>query len=207
MIEKTIETDLVYLYKTKWYSSKEKIPKIPQKEYNAIYEIFNSVGKNPKNFYKQNNLGNIQIENNSIVYLDIYNFELCIIPDSIENLENLEILSLNGNNLNSIPEGIGNLKNLKELYLRRNQFKHIPQIIQHLKNLKVLDLGYSLINNISEEEIEMLTNLRVLYIEKTPLTRKPTKETKKLLNKLRSKGVIVWDKYVGEEIDLFYSQD
>src|SRR3989344_3374907 len=110
-IEKKLE-ELVYLYPTI-----QEPPKIPKSEYDAIYELFNSVGKDPKEFYTPDNEGRIKIQDNGIIYLNA-----------------------GDNQLNSVPESIGNLKNLKDLYLYNNQLNSVPESIGNLKNLEILSL-------------------------------------------------------------------
>ena len=128
MTKKSIE-ELVNLYKPE-----STIPKIPKSEYDAIYELFNSVGKDPKEFYTPDNEGRIKIQDNRIIHLDACQIGLKSVPELIGNLENLEGLYLHYNQINSVPESIGNLKNLKELYLGYNQLN--KKSIEFLKRLK-----------------------------------------------------------------------
>src|SRR3989344_1874953 len=107
MTKQTIETKLV-----DFYVPKVKKVKIPKSEYDAIYELFNSVGKDPKEFYTPDNEGKIQIQDNRIIYLDAGQIGLKSVPESIGNLENLKILDLNYNQLNK--KSIEFLKELKE---------------------------------------------------------------------------------------------
>ena len=95
MTNKTIETKLVDFYVPKF-----KEVQIPKSEYDAIYELFNSVGKDPKKFYAPDNEGRIRIQDNRIIYLDAAQI-----------------------GLKSVPESIGYLENLKTLYLQYNQIK------------------------------------------------------------------------------------
>ena len=108
-------------------------PKIPQEEYNAIYELFNSVKKNPKDFYQADNQGKIRIENNSVIYLDASDIKL-----------------------NTLYPSIGNLKSLKELHLSYNQIKEIPKEIWELKNLKWLYLSNNPLSQKSKDFLEEL---------------------------------------------------
>ena len=112
---KTIETNFVPLYKIETLG-----PQIPKSEYNAIYELFNSVEKNPKDFYWEYNQGRIRIKDNSIVYLYAIGLGLKTLYPSIGDLENLKRLDLENNQIQEIPEEIGKLNNLKLLYLRNN---------------------------------------------------------------------------------------
>ena len=158
-IKETIKEKLVEFYTT----PSKKIMLI-KKEYDTIYKLFNSVGKNPKDFYKKNNKGRIQIENNSVVYLDADELGLDTLYPSIGNLKNLKWLFLSYNKIEKLPKEIGELKNLERLCLLGNKITEIQKEIGKLKNLKVLSLW----NN--------------------PLSQK----AKDVLEKLKDKGVSVW---------------
>ena len=127
-IEKKLE-ELVYLYPTS-----QEPPKIPKSEYDAIYELFNSVGKDPKKFYAPDNEERIRIQDNRIIYLDARNIELEIISESIGNLKNLKLLIFGYNQIESIPESIGNLNNLERVYFGDNPLN--KKSIEFLKELK-----------------------------------------------------------------------
>ena len=86
--------------------------------------------------YYLNNLDNI-----GILYLAGNNLKY--IPDSIGMLKNLKYLDLGENNLESIPDSIGMLKNLEYLYLWNNNLKTLPSTIDELKNLKDLKIRYN----------------------------------------------------------------
>ena len=129
MTKQTIETKLVDFYVPKF-----KKVQIPKSEYDAIYELFNSVGKGPKEFYTPDNKGRIRIQDNRIIYLKAGQI-----------------------GLKSILESIGNLKNLKELYLFDNQLNSVPESFGNLENLKILNLGH---NQLNEKSIEFLKELK-----------------------------------------------
>ena len=80
------------------------------------------------------------------------------IPESIGNLNQLELLSFNDNKLTgSIPENIGDLDSLKYIYLQRNKFSgQIPQSIGNLEKVKRLYLHS---NNLSGEIPVSICNL------------------------------------------------
>ena len=107
MTKQTIETKLV-----DFYVPKVKKVQIPKSEYNTIYELFNSVGKDPKEFYTPDNEGRIKIQDNRIIHLDACQIGLKSVPESIGNLKNLKLLYLRDNPLNE--KSIEFLKELKE---------------------------------------------------------------------------------------------
>ena len=139
-MKKTIDTklvELVYLY-----STSQEPPKIPQKEYDAIHELFNSVGRNPKDFYQADNQGGIRIENNSVIYLSASNIKLNTLYPSIGNLKSLKVLFLSYNQIKEIPKEIGELKNLKWLYLSNNPLSQKSKdFLEELKK-KGVELWY-----------------------------------------------------------------
>lgn len=57
------------------------------------------------------------------------------IPDSIGNLEHLEVLNLSTNILSSLPDSIGLLLNLKVLNVSGNKLKKLPDSISHCRYL------------------------------------------------------------------------
>lgn len=69
-------------------------------------------------------------------------------PLEITLLENLVILNLNDNKIDSIPINIKLLKNLKELYLRNNNIKIFPSELNELSNLEILRLSYNSIKSV-----------------------------------------------------------
>jgi len=80
-------------------------PKVEKDDSIAIYGLFNSVGRDPKDFCKKNNEGGrIQIENNSVVYLDLSDIGLNTLYLSIGNLKYLEWLYLSDNQIEKLPE-------------------------------------------------------------------------------------------------------
>lgn len=112
------------------------------------------------------------------------------IPPELGRLNNLEILSLNGNNLTgTVPSDIGRLSNLKELRLRKNkingflpsdigncvQLEHlditdnaftgsIPVELYNCKLLVILDLFKNHFSGTISEEIHNLKNLQFLRL-------------------------------------------
>ena len=155
-MKNTIDTKLVNLYDV------VIPPKIPQEEYNAIYELFNSVKKNPKDFYQADNQGKIRIENNSVIYLDASDIKLNTLYPSIGNLKSLKELHLSYNQIKEIPKEIWELKNLRELYLSNNQITEIPKEIGELKNLQRLYLSY---NQLSQKSKDFLEELKKKGVE------------------------------------------
>tara|TARA_R100000655_G_scaffold110038_1_gene167136 strand:+ start:4381 stop:8826 length:4446 start_codon:yes stop_codon:yes gene_type:complete len=75
---------------------------------------------------------------------------ISIIPESINNLTELNILGLQNNEITDIPESIGNLNNLLQLDFGSNLLTSIPNSLGNLTNLEVLNLSYNLLLEIPE---------------------------------------------------------
>ena len=126
----------------------------------------------------------------SVFSLNLSRQKLDLVPISIRNLKNLEVLNLKKNKLDSIPSWIGELQNLRVLVLNKNDIIYLPDEICLLKNLIVLQISENGlleipvgINNLSKLEfldlwsnnltslpptIEDLKNLTVLDMRMTP---------------------------------------
>ena len=105
----------------------EEIPKnIVNNTKLITLSIYNIGIKTFIDFYKFDNLRNLQLTNNGIESLSEF---FC-------NLSNLKYLSLNNNNLKSLPESFGNLSNLKKLFLDNNKLESLPESFCNLSNLK-----------------------------------------------------------------------
>ena len=81
------------------------------------------------------------------------------LKDALDTPNKVEILNLNGRNLNTFPKKIFQLTHLKKLYLKDNQLGLLPKEIVSLNSLKELDLED---NNISllPKEISKLKSLK-----------------------------------------------
>ena len=62
------------------------------------------------------------------------------LPESIENLTNLQSLNLSGTQISTLPDSIGNLSGLQSLNLSSTQINMLPKTIGELSNLKYLYL-------------------------------------------------------------------
>lgn len=64
-----------------------------------------------------------------------------ILPETIGELRQLEVLDLGRNGLESVPPSIAALSNLKTLRLEYNALKSVPDFVGEFKNLKELSLN------------------------------------------------------------------
>jgi len=85
------------------------------------------------------------------------------LKESIEEIYQMETLSLSRKGIKEIPKEIGQLHNLQHLWLMDNQIKEIPKEIGQLRNLRTLMLMYNEIKEIPKE-IGQLRNLRTLNL-------------------------------------------
>jgi adenylate cyclase len=107
--------------------------------------------------------------------LMLNNMKLDVFPENMEYLNELEHLSLFGNNLKKIPSSIWQLKRLIVLNLSSNFLINLPspdadvlaskaESIKLLDNLRELYLGENRCNNEIADSLKYLTNLEVLNI-------------------------------------------
>ena len=90
--------------------------------------------------------------------LNLSNYDLLVLPESIGNLTNLTVLEINNNSLISLPESIGSLTNLISLDVSNNKLTSLPDSISKLSNLSKLDLSDNQLNSIPSS-ISKLGNL------------------------------------------------
>lgn len=67
-------------------------------------------------------------------------YKLKVWPESLGQLANLEILSLNDQVVERIPSSVGRMKALRELHIRNNLLQEMPVEIGELENLEMMDL-------------------------------------------------------------------
>ena len=79
-------------------------------------------------------------KNSHVKALNLSNWEISKVPDSIGNLIELNHLILKDNNLKNIPESISLLKNLETLELGNCQISSLPDSFGNLKKLKKLTI-------------------------------------------------------------------
>ncbi|QII71466.1 dockerin type I domain-containing protein [Apibacter sp. B2966] len=141
-----------------------ELPKVPEKEYQALVDIYNQLnGSNWSGSYQwkkwditENNLHEISwsgvtVENGHVTGLSLYYFYNVKgkLPESIKNLEYLNYLSLSSYYIEKDFRGtdwsiLSGLKNLESLYLYGSKIGGpIPESWGELQKLKYLNIGYS----------------------------------------------------------------
>jgi Leucine-rich repeat (LRR) protein len=104
--------------------------------------------------------------------LDLSHKNLSTLPESIGELQDLEVLNLSYNRLTKLPESITKLQNLTTLYLFRNQLTTLPKGIEKLQKLTKLYLSNNKLTTLPKG-IEKLQNLAVLNLSGNQLTALP----------------------------------
>ncbi|XP_047435661.1 toll-like receptor 3 [Mugil cephalus] len=117
----------------------------------------------------------------NLTYLDLSNNNIANIRESLlEGLGNLKVLKLQHNNLARVwksanPGGpllfLKDTKNLIILHMDYNGLDEIPEdALRGLSNLRELSLTCNLLNNLKDSVFDDLTSLQVLYLEKNLIT-------------------------------------
>jgi len=114
----------------------------------------------------------ILIKEGHIVALGLKNQGLEELPDSIGNLNSIEIIDLTGNQLKSLPESFGKLGNLKYLALSHNKLTGLPESIGNLHSLTNMYLEYNMISSLPES-IGKLEKLAELIMEQNNVKALP----------------------------------
>ena len=145
----------------------EKIEFFINKDANIeqIFEILNR-------FKKLNKLEIIGDNHNKNEQASGFNC-LSTIPESINNLENLEILSLPSHLIKSLPIKKGGLKKLREIHINHNRLEEFPLELFNLPNIIVINLEDNYIKKVPSSICDF-NKLRTLYIGRNPLTDIPT---------------------------------
>jgi leucine-rich repeat protein SHOC2 len=99
--------------------------------------------------------------------LDLYDNNLKVIPESIGNLSKLTNLNLNLNQITTLPASICQLTNLTSLVLSDNQLTSLPANIGNLSNLTRLYIRGNLLTSFPPS-MGNLSNLREIYIDDNP---------------------------------------
>ena len=114
----------------------------------------------------------VECKQGHLVRLDLSDFKLREVPESLGELMWLEQLDLSYNQLKSIPEWLGSLTRLKRLFLNDNQLESIPESLGNLTQLTWLRLTHNQLESIPES-LGSLTQLTLLYLNDNQLESIP----------------------------------
>lgn len=120
-------------------------------------------------FLINNNLNYIssKIENlKKLFMLGLCQNDISDLPESIYNLERLQILCLHDNNLTNISHKISNMKNLRTLTISNNDIKYLPNTIGKLHLLESLDIENNLIDEIPIEILSLVNLKHITFDDK-----------------------------------------
>ena len=171
---------------------------IPESECNALGSLYNST--NGDSWTDNTNWGTdtavstwhgITVASGHVSELDLHGNNLVgTIPLELENLNNLEILSVWNNQLTgSIPSELGNLSNLRSLYIDNNQLTgSIPSELGNLSNLQILHAHSNQLTGSIPSELGNLSNLTELWLDQNQLSGSIPSELGNLSN-LRSLSI------------------
>lgn len=76
---------------------------------------------------------------------------LGILPEDINKLQKLEVLSLSGNSISCLPSTFKQLSHIKSLTLSRNQFTSFPHEVLNLMQLDMVDLSQNQIVDLPQD--------------------------------------------------------
>lgn len=102
-----------------------------------------------------------KLQNLKILGINEYPLE---IPETLKNMNNLEILDLRRCNLKEIPEFIGNLHYLTHLILDDNEIHTLPKTLSNLKSLATISFTNNGMSKFPEIICE-ITSLKEVYLD------------------------------------------
>jgi len=146
---------------------------LEKSEYITIQELERLVGKAiPIVTEVESSTFGLVIQDRHVVQLGCYKSELTSLPETIGNLQSLQILDLDYNNITSFPETIGNLQSLQTLRLIGNKLTSLPEVLGQLSSLESLVLYDNQLDSLPET-FKQLSSLEYLGISKNNLALFP----------------------------------
>lgn len=104
--------------------------------------------------------------------LDLSKLGLIELPDSIQDLENLQSLDISDNRLTALPNWLGQLKSLKTLNFSNNRLLKIPKSLSKLSSLQDLNLSNNQFS-ILPDWLGLFVNLHALAMGDLKLSTVP----------------------------------
>jgi len=134
--------------------------------------LSNSINIDSNNLEKILDMGNQKWTNGRVFDLDVSFYNIVEIPESIEDLDSLEVLKLYNNQISIIPETMWGLNKLKQLWLQNNNLEVLSENIGNLNKLIHLHLSHNQLSTIPVN-ISYLSDLRYLSIDNNNLYSLP----------------------------------
>ncbi len=178
-----------------------------------VFQANNSIKRIPCFLKRMDSLTEInlnynQIKLNKFAVKRLQNIKLILLagngleslPENIGQLINVRRLNLSKNKLSELPSSFSKLDSLKSVIFYENQFQHFPLEVTQLESLKDLDFYYNSIDEIPIE-IANLQNLERLYlsfnnIKVLPDTMRTLKKLKRLY--IHHNGLIIIPNWITE---------
>jgi len=110
----------------------------------AIYRYSKEFPRNPLISVFSNPFPSLAVVKGHVIALNIKNFKIEKVPDSIVLLSKLKYINLSFNNLTEIPASIGILHRITHIDLSDNNLTSLPDSIQNLYRLKWIKLSFNL---------------------------------------------------------------
>ena len=130
--------------------------------------LYNTLWKNNEKIPDSlGNLENLEILDLSSCYLKTDSF-----PNDLNNLKSLREVYLQHNNLNSIPKAFLQLNSIKKLILKKNNIRLLNSSIGNLTQIETLNLSDNFLEFLPES-IKNLVNLEIFNLENNSLKEIP----------------------------------
>ncbi len=134
---------------------------------NKVYELYFKGG-----LYGVKSLPKEIFKFKNLQVLIIEGSDIQTIPSEISELKNLEVLTLNHTNIVALPATIGELQKLKNLDLSANKLESLPNSIGQLKKLEILDLANNKLKSLPTTQWSC-DKLEDIYLRDNPLSYFP----------------------------------
>ena len=121
------------------------------------------------------NTNEMMMESNQLLpdkILDLSDQSLNTIPESVLQLDALQVLHLTNNYLQEIPTEICRMKSLQHIYLDENELRSLPREMGNLTNLQSLNLGFNSLK-ILPQELGKMVGLNFLNVQNNNLSYLP----------------------------------
>ena len=83
----------------------------------------------------------------ALSHLTLDRNQFIVLPETLGELQRLEVLSCNNNLLSTLPESIGKLKRLKKLYVHNNNLKTMPTTLWDCESLESINVSSNLLES------------------------------------------------------------
>lgn len=132
-------------------------------KYDYRFQKFNHIRSYQELRANKENISNdvkVAAQNKKIKILDLSHSEnidrqFQLINKKSSKLQHIEVLKLNGNNLEILPEFISELSHLKEIYLQSNQLSILPSFLNSIENLRVINISDNPFSGFGAQDLQL----------------------------------------------------